>query len=250
VSAALAQALAGNRPIEISFEAYKREQSRIARKRLYPLTVFYTTYSAIVLLLGLRSAHPWVAMIFYLAGGPVWSLVEYAFHRYVLHGRFPPGKGLIRRFLHERLDPLHWEHHERPFDGWHISGELKDILPLFFVAAPFSFLFPLYSLPALLAGVVQSYVGEEWTHYFLHFGKFRNGLFRRLKRYHLYHHSPRGMEKGYGITSGIWDLVFHTQYPRPVRKSLFESSRGETQIRKKMTRSEALRLFRDRFKQG
>lgn len=248
MSAGAAPALKGYRPIEGSFEAYKREQSRIARKRLYPLTIFYTAYSLLVVLLCLRSRHPLVGVLFYVAGFPVWSLVEYLFHRYVLHGRFPPGKGLIRRFLHERLDPLHWEHHERPFDGWHISGELKDILPLFFVAAPFSFLFPVYSLPALLAGVVQSYVGEEWTHYFLHFGKFRNGLFRHLKRYHLYHHSPRGMEKGYGITSGVWDLVFHTQYPTPIRRSLFESSRGNVHARK-MTRSQALKLFHERFRQ-
>ena len=139
------------------------------------------------------------------------------------------------------------EHHERTFDGWHISGELKDILPLFFVAAPFSFLFPVYTLPALLAGVVQGYVSEEWFHYFLHFGKFRNGIFRRLKRYHLYHHSPRGMEKGYGITSGIWDLVFHTQYPKRVLKSLSRNDRGSVPIRK-VTRSDASRLFRERFK--
>ncbi len=122
MSTGLAPALTGYRPIEGSFAAYKREQSRIARRRLYPLTAFYTTYSLIVALLGLRTAHPWIGMAFYLAGIPVWSLVEYLFHRYVLHGRFPTGKGLIRRFLHERLDPLHWEHHERPFDGWHISG--------------------------------------------------------------------------------------------------------------------------------
>jgi len=114
------------------------------------------------------------------------------------------------------------------------------------VAAPFSFLFPVFTLPVLLAGVVQSYVGEEWTHYFLHFGNSRNRLFRHLKRYHLYHHSPRGMEKGYGITSGIWDLVFHTQYPKPVRKLLSESGRG-TRI-KKMTRSQASKLFCERFK--
>jgi hypothetical protein len=220
VSAGLAQALAGHRPIEVSFEVYKREQSRIARKRLYPLTVFYTTYSLIVLLLGLRSAHPWVALIFCLAGIPVWSLVEYAFHRYILHGRFPPGKGLIRRFLHQRLDPLHWEHHERPFDGGHISGELKDILPLFFVAAPVSFLFPVYTLPVLLAGVVQGYVSEEWLHYALHFSNSRFPLFRRMKKYHLYHHSPRGIDKGYGITTRFWDAVFDTRFPRSVRRSL------------------------------
>jgi sterol desaturase/sphingolipid hydroxylase (fatty acid hydroxylase superfamily) len=247
VSARVASALASYRPIEGSFEAYKREQSRVARRRLYPLTVFYTTYSLIVALFAVRSGHPWIGMAFYLAGIAVWTLVEYLFHRYVLHGRFPSGKGLIRRFLHERLDPLHWEHHERPFDGLHISGELKDILPLFFVAAPFSFLFPVYTLPALLAGVVQGYVGEEWLHYFLHFGRFRNRYFRHLKRYHLYHHSPRGMGKGYGITSGIWDLVFHTQYPTRVRKSLSGSEGGGVPIRK-MTRSDASRLFRERFR--
>jgi sterol desaturase/sphingolipid hydroxylase (fatty acid hydroxylase superfamily) len=54
------------------------------------------------------------------------------------------------------------------------------------------------------------------------------------------------MERGYGITSGIWDLVFHTQYPKPVRNLLSAKSRG-TRIRK-MTRSEASRLFRERFK--
>lgn len=245
MSAGLAPALTGYRPIEGSFEAYKREQSRIARRRLYPLTAFYTTYSLIAAFLTLRSAHPWIGMISYLAGIPVWSLVEYLFHRYVLHGRFPPGEGVIRRFLHERLDPLHWEHHERPFDGWHISGELKDILPLFFVAAPFSFLFPVYTLPALLAGVVQSYVGEEWLHYFLHFGKSRIPLFRHLKRYHLYHHSPRGIKLGYGISSGVWDAVFDTRYPTPVRQSLFQkSSSGRSG---KITRSDASRLFRERF---
>jgi sterol desaturase/sphingolipid hydroxylase (fatty acid hydroxylase superfamily) len=54
------------------------------------------------------------------------------------------------------------------------------------------------------------------------------------------------MKLGYGITSGIWDLVFHTQYPTPVRKSLSHNSR-DTRIRK-MTRSEASRLFLERFK--
>lgn len=213
------------RPVTGSFEAYKREQSRIARRKMYPLTVFYTTYSLLVALIALRSRHPFLGLAFYSAGVPVWTLVEYAFHRHILHGRFPPGEGLIRRFMHERLDPLHWDHHERPFDGLHISGALKDLLPLFFVAAPLSFLFPVYTLPSLLAGVVQSYVGEEWMHYFFHFGKSRNPCFRYLKRYHLYHHSPRGIKQGYGISCGIWDFVFHTQYPPQVRSLLFDGGR-------------------------
>jgi fatty acid hydroxylase family protein len=208
------------------FRVYKSEQARISRRRLYPLTAFYTIYSVIVLGLAIRSTHPILAAGFYLAGVPVWTLVEYFFHRYVLHGRFPPGEGIIRRFLHERLDPLHWEHHERPFDGMHISGELKDLLPLFAIAAPVSFLFPIYTMPALLAGVVQSYVLEEWVHHSTHFYKFQNRYFRYIKRHHLYHHTRPGTELGYGLTSGFWDIFFHTRYPETIRRALFPSRRA------------------------
>lgn len=208
------------RTVDVPFATYKRLQASLARHRLYPLTVFYSLYALIVVLIASRSARLWATVAFFSAGCATWTLVEYLFHRYVLHGRFPPGKGLIRRFLHERLDPLHWDHHARPFDGHHISGELKDILPLFFVAAPVSLLFPVYTAPVLLAGVVQSYVGEEWLHYALHFSNSRFPLFRRVKKYHLYHHSPRGIDKGYGITTPFWDVIFDTRFPQRVRRSL------------------------------
>jgi sterol desaturase/sphingolipid hydroxylase (fatty acid hydroxylase superfamily) len=188
------------RTTEVRFEIYKRHQAALARYRLYSLTVFYTLFAFLMVIIG--------------------TLIEYLFHRYVLHGRFPPGKGIIRRFLHERFDPLHWDHHMRPFDGRHISGELKDILPLFFFAAPISLFFPIYTAPVLLAGVVQSYVAEEWLHYALHFWNSRFPLFRRIKKYNLYHHSPRGIDKGYGITTRFWDGVFDTRYPKVVRRSL------------------------------
>ena len=120
---------------DVPFGVYKRQQARISRHRLYPMTVFYTLCAFVVLFYAVQSSHPVVAIVFYAAGVPVWTLVEYLFHRFVLHGRFAPGKGFIRKFLHERLDPLHWEHHAHPFDGHHINGELRDLLPLFFVAA-------------------------------------------------------------------------------------------------------------------
>jgi len=139
------------RTAEVPFAAYKRQQAALARRRLYPLSAFYTLYAILVLAITFSTKHPWIAVAFFSSGCAAWTLVEYLFHRYVLHGRFPPGKGLIRKFLHERLDPLHWDHHACPFDGSHISGGLKDILPLFFVAAPISFLFPVYTAPAVLA---------------------------------------------------------------------------------------------------
>ena len=211
---------------DVPFGVYKRQQARISRHRLYPMTVFYTLYALAVLFFALRSSHPLVAIIFYAFGLPVWTLVEYLFHRFVLHGRFASGKGIIRKFLHERLDPLHWEHHARPFDGHHINGELRDLLPLFFVAAPVSFIAPVYTLPVLLAGVVQCYVVEEWVHHSVHFYNFRSPYFRYIKRHHFYHHSPKGIEKGYGLTNGFWDIIFKTRYPAPVRDALYHRKRS------------------------
>ena len=213
---------------DMPFGIYKRQQARISRHRLYPMTVFYTLYGVTVLVFALRSSHPVPAFIFYLAGIPIWTLVEYLFHRFVLHGRFAPGKGIIRKFLHERMDPLHWEHHARPFDGHHINGELRDLLPLFFVAAPVGFIGPIYALPVLLAGVVQSYVIEEWVHHSVHFYNFRSPYFRYIKRHHFYHHSPKGIEEGYGLTNGFWDIVFKTRYPAPIREALYHRKRSQT----------------------
>jgi sterol desaturase/sphingolipid hydroxylase (fatty acid hydroxylase superfamily) len=204
------------------YRGYKREQAKISRGRLYPVTVFYTAYSVLMLTLGLRSAHPRIAIFSYLMGFPVWSLVEYFFHRYVLHGRFKKSERPIKKyfaaFANKVLDPLHWEHHERPNDGMHINGVLKDLLPLFAVAAPLSFIFPLYTTPMLLAGTIQGYVSEEWIHHAIHFFNFKNKYFRYVKRHHLYHHSSRGITRGFGITNGIWDVVFRSRFDDPPRK--------------------------------
>lgn len=210
-----------NGPDRLPFALYKAEQARISRRRLYPLTAFYSLYALGVMVLVLWSARPWLGLALALSGVPVWTLVEYLFHRYVLHGRFPRRESRIGRWMHDRLDPLHWEHHERPFDGLHISGQLSDLIGLFVAAATVSALFPVYTAPALLAGVVLSYVMEEWVHHSVHFYEFKNRYFRYLQKYHRYHHSHEGMDQGYGLTSGIWDFVFRTQYPEPIRHALF-----------------------------
>src|SRR5580700_544290 len=68
-----------------TFIAYKMEQARISRRRLCPVTVFYGLYSVAVAIVVCRSRHAMVGIPFYLLGIAVWTLVEYLFHRYVLH---------------------------------------------------------------------------------------------------------------------------------------------------------------------
>ncbi len=205
----------------IPLEEYKRQQAQISRRRLYPVTILYSTFSVVILILGFRSKLPILAVSFFVEGIILWTLIEYLFHRYVLHGSFADGKGIVHQFAHRRLDPLHWEHHARPLDGMHINGALGDLLVFFMIAAPVSLLFPIYTLPPLLAGTVQCYVLEEWIHQSTHFYRFRNPYSRYIRRHHGYHHTPAGTDLGLGITNGFWDLIFNTSYPEPVRRVLY-----------------------------
>lgn len=58
---------------ERSFKAYKREHAHISRKRLYPATVFYTSYAIVILMLALRSPHHYIGLAFF--AGPVSFIV-------------------------------------------------------------------------------------------------------------------------------------------------------------------------------
>lgn len=104
-------------------ETFKRNQATLTRRRLYPLTVFYTLYGIVVLRIAFSTTHPWIAVTFFFAGCVVWILTEYLFYRFVQHGRFPTDEGIIRGSLHGRMNPLHWEHQRRPFDAKHIGGD-------------------------------------------------------------------------------------------------------------------------------
>jgi hypothetical protein len=201
---------------------FRREvEARRSRHRLYPVSVLYTSYAFFALVLGLGSSQPLAAAASFLLGAAVWTLIEYLVHRHILHGRFPDGPGWFQHFLHKSFDHLHWEHHKRPWDGNHINGTVKDTLPFVAPVALASWLVPAWSLPVFVAGILQAYVIEEWVHHSVHFYQFDNLYFRYIKRHHLYHHSPRGMNIAFGLTNGFWDVVYDTRIPPDVRHALY-----------------------------
>jgi hypothetical protein len=197
-----------------------------ARRWLYPPTAFYTSYSLALLWLELRSEEALLALSFFSGGMAAWTMLEYVIHRYVLHGRFPEGPGPVRWFMHKYFDPLHWEHHARPWDGEHINGRIRDTLPFAALFAAVASLAPLGTAPMFVAGLLQAYVVEEWVHHSVHFYHFRNRYFRYIRRHHLYHHSPKGSEVGYGLTSGFWDVIWGTRIPEADRRALYAYRRA------------------------
>ena len=206
-------------------QARLRREAAKARRRLLPSTILYVGYAMTMLGIGLRSSQRIVATAFFGAGVAAWTLMEYGVHRYILHGRFAPGRGPIKWFAHKYLDPLHWEHHKRPWDGNHINGTLVDTLALALIFAGAASFAPLPTAPMFVAGLMLAYISEEWVHHSVHFYHFRNRYFRYIRRHHLYHHSPIGSEVGYGLTSGFWDVVWKTRIPEADRRALYSYQR-------------------------
>lgn len=196
-------------------------EARKARHRLYPVTAVYTLGSLTMLFFALVSGHWQRGLVFYALGFVAWTWIEYEVHRYILHGRFPDGPGLVRHFLHKNFDHLHWEHHARPWDGNHVNGTLKDTGLFVAFLLALSLLFPSWTASMLIAGVIQAYIIEEWVHHSVHFARFKNRYFRYIRRHHLYHHSPKGSEAGYGLTNGFWDVVYATRFSAQIRRALY-----------------------------
>jgi hypothetical protein len=226
---------------EHPYRTYKREQEIISRHKIYRTTAFYSSYSIILLVLAIRSHHLLRALEFVPPGIMAWMLTEYFSHRFVLHRHWKVSQRRYKRFwtrvANKYLDPTHFGHHEKPFDGEHMSGRVRDLLPLFLFFVPLSILlFPPFTASIVVAAAFQSYIAEEWIHHATHYCNFRDPYFRYMKKHHLYHHTSQGMTRGFGTSSGILDFIFMTRYPGSVRRRLYggrkshATNRSEQQI--------------------
>jgi sterol desaturase/sphingolipid hydroxylase (fatty acid hydroxylase superfamily) len=197
------------------------DEARKARARLLPSTVFYPLQFAVVTALALRESGPAPVAVSVTLGLISWTFVEYLAHRYILHGRFPDGPG-FRHFLHRQFDHLHLAHHPRPWDGNHVNGTLKDtFVPWSAFMGVAVLVGPLAGLPVFVASLWLGYILEEWVHHAVHFHNFMSPYFRYIKKHHLFHHSPRGSEVGFGLTSGAWDAIVGTRIAKGDRDRLY-----------------------------
>ncbi len=211
-----------NRP----YREYKQEQERISRWKIYRTTAFYSAFAIIMMVMAYNTGYLLRALAFIPVGVVLWMLSEYSSHRYIFHHEFKErGKGIeliASRLAVKFLNPMHTEHHLRPFDGHHISGRMRDMLPMFVIFAPLTiWLMPVYTGSIVVATYFVCYVLEEWIHHATHFYNFRDPYFRYMKKHHMYHHSTQGMTHGFGTTNGILDYFLDSRFPEPARQKLY-----------------------------
>ncbi len=136
-----------------------------------------------------------------LAGFVGWTLVEYAMHRFVLHGLLP-----FRRW--------HALHHERPRARIGTPTTLSMLVFLVFAFLPAWMLGGPWRAGAVTLGLVAGYLAYTLVHHGTHHWHGRIAWFNRRRRWHALHHHGEG-PSCFGVTTDFWDRVFGTAGARP-----------------------------------
>jgi sterol desaturase/sphingolipid hydroxylase (fatty acid hydroxylase superfamily) len=71
---------------------------------------------------------------------------------------------------------------------------------------------------AFFAGFLVGYLVYDMTHYAVHHAKLSHPIWIKLKQHHMVHHY-QDPERGFGVSSKIWDIVFHTMVNKEGSKS-------------------------------
>jgi len=142
----------------------------------------------------------------------IWTITEYLLHRFVFH--FTPKTPFA-----EKINFLfHGVHHDYPSDSRRLVMPPAVSVPL---AALFYFLFYLifggaYVAP-LFVGFIAGYLFYDISHYAIHHFNMHSKFWLAIKNHHMRHHYQNA-DKGYGVSSAIWDYVFRTNFPPSEKK--------------------------------
>jgi cyclopropane-fatty-acyl-phospholipid synthase len=134
-----------------------------------------------------------------LIGLASWTLIEYALHRFVLHGLQP-------------FRAWHEAHHRHPAARICTPTPVSATLITVLVFIPALILGGLWRGCALTLGVLTGYFAYSVMHHATHHWHAGNAWFKRRQRWHALHHRPSRQPGHYGVTSAFWDHVFGSDH--------------------------------------
>ena len=127
----------------------------------------------------------------------IFSLLEYAVHRWLFHGPL------------SMFEEGHRRHHEEP-EGYDALPFFVPPLAYLAFAALLSYSMPTGAALLLVGSVSTGYAAYGLSHWIMHNFRFRSPLLRAwAAAHHVHHFHP---ERNFGVTSPIWDLLLRTQY--------------------------------------
>jgi sterol desaturase/sphingolipid hydroxylase (fatty acid hydroxylase superfamily) len=143
--------------------------------------------------------------LFYIAGMLFWSFTEYMLHRFAFHYQAQSKAGQKIHYL------IHGNHHEYPRDKERL---FMPAAPSLIIASAFFLMFYLFlgkHVFSFFPGFMLGYLIYGSMHYAIHAWnppfKWMKGLWRN---HHLHHYKDE--DKGFGVSSTLWDHVFGTMF--------------------------------------
>ncbi|WP_257670062.1 sterol desaturase family protein [Parapedobacter tibetensis] len=150
---------------------------------------------------------------YFLLGLFIWTLSKYILHRFVFH--FKP-KGKIMERIHFIF---HGVHHDYPKDRLRLVMPPSASIPM---AIIIYFFFRLFfdpsSLGAFFPGFIMGYLFYDMNHYAIHHANFKSGIWKKIKQHHMLHYYSEP-EKGFGVSSALWDKVFGSDFKQQKKKT-------------------------------
>jgi len=181
----------------------------LERLTLISPPAFALTWAAF---LGLAAYASWGAaslaasILLVMLGLLIWTLFEYAMHRFIFHLKLTSDLGRWLIFL------THGNHHAAPDDGY------RNIMPpivSLVISSAIWLAFWMVLGPkgsVLYLGFGIGYVVYDIVHYACHQLPMRSPVLRQLRRHHIRHHYAK-REGNYAITAIFWDRVFGSDIP-------------------------------------
>lgn len=169
---------------------------------IYIPVIVYFSYAAFAV----HNLTFWQYIGLFAAGVVVWSITEYLLHRFVFH--FHPKSELGKRihFI------AHGVHHDYPNDSMRLVLPPSISVPL---AALFYGIFYLIFgnvyCGSFFAGFVLGYLLYDELHYATHHANWNTKFFQHIKKHHMKHHY-QDPDKGFGVSSDFWDIIFRSGY--------------------------------------
>ena len=175
---------------------------------IHPITpiVVFVPFALIFLYLSFTTVGILNTVLLFVVGVLMWTIFEYAFHRWAFHyhPKSIPGKKL--HFL------VHGIHHDYPRDRTRLVMPLLVSIPLailfYFI---FQSLFGAYYY-TIFSGFILGYVAYDSIHFATHHMPMKGKIGKYLKEYHLRHHY-NDEHTAYGVSNPLWDYVFSTVPP-------------------------------------
>jgi sterol desaturase/sphingolipid hydroxylase (fatty acid hydroxylase superfamily) len=184
--------------------------SRLSESRINYWASYAVDFSCPILFacLGLRHRPAWpVLIVSLLAGVVLFSLVEYAIHRWLLHN---PRTVFYQLHAAHHIDP------EKPA-AFLFPTSLVILLPIWFLLTWIHF----PSASFFLCGFSGGYFYFGMLHHVEHSTRINQIPFRWLQKrwaaHSVHHHID---QSNFGVMTSFWDYVFGTQQRQQKRKSL------------------------------